>query len=97
MMARVGLDWDYRLLDAYHKANTSMVQSLVDCQQKILTNLRKVSLCLPVLSQRIYSKRVVLRINRKKALVGTFSGFCEIRDCTLTTVFARLGLTVCEL
>ena len=33
MMARVGLDWDYRLLDAYHKANTSMVQSLVDCQQ----------------------------------------------------------------
>ena len=26
MMARAGLDWDYRLLDAYHKANTSMVQ-----------------------------------------------------------------------
>ena len=33
MMARAGLDWDYRLLDAYHKANTSMVQSLVDCQR----------------------------------------------------------------
>ena len=33
MMARVGLDWDYRLLDAYHKANTSMVQLLVDCQR----------------------------------------------------------------
>ena len=92
MMARAGLDWDYRLLDAYHKANTSMVQSLVDWQQKILTNLCKVSLCLPVVSQIIYSKWAVLRINKTNALVGTFFGNCEIRECSLTTVFA----TVCE-